>query len=318
LTRKKAIPNIPKKVAVITSASGAVIHDIQTITNRRAPILPLLLLPVNVQGNDAIASIIQSISIADTRPDIELILLARGGGSLEDFAAFNSLDVAQAIIRCNTPVICAVGHESDISIADLVADLRAATPSEAAEVITEGYMALNDHLGRLKKTSKQLLERLIGNIKSDLLLTNSRLKDPTQEIRQSVQRLDALDSLLESRAKLSIQRKAESLLKVSKTLNISSLSQQYSEKQSSLAVQKDRLTNAQASLLQQTQQRFLNSVQLLDAISPLSVLSRGYGITTSSEGKVISSIRQTSKDQTIQTRLEDGNIISTVISTSEI
>jgi len=316
--RKKAIPNLPKKVAVITSASGAVIHDIQTITNRRAPILPLLLLPVNVQGNDAIASIIQSISIADTRPDIELILLARGGGSLEDFAAFNSLDVAQAIIRCNTPVICAVGHESDISIADLVADLRAATPSEAAEVITEGYMALNDHLGRLKKTSKQLLERLIGNIKSDLLLTNSRLKDPTQEIRQSVQRLDALDSLLESRAKLSIQRKAESLLKVSKTLNISSLSQQYSEKQSSLAVQKDRLTNAQASLLQQTQQRFLNSVQLLDAISPLSVLSRGYGITTSPEGKVISSIDQTSKNQTIQTRLEDGNIISTVVSTNGI
>lgn len=315
--RKKELPERPKKIAVITSASGAVIHDIKTVTGRRAPALPILLIPTSVQGNEAIASITRSIATADARADVELILLARGGGSLEDFAAFNSLEVAQAILQCNTPLVCAVGHESDISIADLVADLRAATPSEAAEVITQGYVSLSDQLEKLLKSSKQAMERNLAGFKNQLLITGNRLQNPTEEIRRAMQRLDSLEPLLESRARLAIQKKSEDLLVASRSIDIKLLAQQLAAKENRLMVQKNRLDTSQRALLGHIQQRFQNSVQLLDSVSPLTVLGRGYGITTNADGEILSSVKQVSKGQTLHTRLNDGLIQSSVMGTEQ-
>ena len=311
--RKKSIPKHPSKVAVITSASGAVVHDIQTITSRRAPILPWVLLPTNVQGSEAIDSIVKAISIADQHRGIDLILLARGGGSMEDFAAFNSPQVARAIIDCQTPLISAVGHESDISIADLVADLRAATPSEAAEVISAGYATLADQLNRFRSALSQAMERQLSDRQNHLLLKSKQLLNPAQEISSAMQRLDSLEALMEGRIQLLQEQKNAQFLKISKSLNIKALSQKLTDQHYRLSVQMERLNNSQRASLQQARQQFSKTLQLLEAVSPLAVLGRGYSITSDTENRVISSIQQLSPGQCIRTRLEDGTITSEVV-----
>lgn len=313
--RKKDLPLRPKKVAVITSASGAVIHDIQTVTARRAPILPMLLLPASVQGSEAINSIVESISIADRHSEIDLILLARGGGSLEDFAAFNSLQVAGAINQCKTPLICAVGHESDVSIADMVADIRAATPSEAAEIITQGYISANEELAQINIRARQSLENSLNHLHRNLQHSKSKLQNPSQQLRNRMQRLDSLELLLESRVKLLVQKRAKSLLQTSQSISLRSLKQSVAQKENELVNQKARLVSIYEASNHKVRQRFTNAIQLLDAMSPLAVLSRGYGITTNEIGNVITSSSQVIQGQTIRTQLEDGSIKSTVIDT---
>lgn len=310
---KQPIPAHPQRVAVITSSSGAVIHDIQTVTARRAPILPLLLLPTSVQGKESIQSIVDSIVTADAHPDIDLLLLARGGGSLEDFAAFNSREVAMAIQACKTPLMCSVGHESDISIADLVADVRAATPSEAAEIMTEGYAALSQQLQSIKRSLKQSATNRIATLDRDLRLVGNRLENPAQRIERAIQRLDSLEPLLASKASLLIQRKTQQLLQSSKSLNISSLRGLSEQKKLRLNEQSRRLFDAKSALLKSKQQRFQSNVQLLDTLSPLAVLARGYGITTDANGKIISSVEATGLGQSIRTSLQDGSIDAKVI-----
>ena len=313
--RKKEMPKYPRRVAVITSVSGAVVHDIQTVTNRRAPVLPIWVIPSNVQGHEAIDSIVQSIAVADKHSDIELILLARGGGSLEDFAAFNSPEVAGAIIGCKTPLLCAVGHESDISIADLVADSRAATPSEAAEMITEGYVELGGQFEKIGDRLNRALRNVLDAKQRKLALASGNMRNPIEKIRRAMQRLDSLEPLLESRAALQLKNKTAPLLKLSKNLDLKTLVQQLAQKEDSLMTRQRLLLNSQRSLLEQTKLRFARAVKLLDATSPLAILSRGYGITTDRGGHVIYSAGQVSRGQTISTKLGNGSIDSKVVKT---
>lgn len=309
---KKPIPVFPKKVAVITSASGAVIHDIQTVTKRRAPALPILLIPAEVQGADAVSSLKQGVEIADSHAEIDLIILARGGGSLEDMAAFNSREIAEAIFNCKTPLISSVGHESDISIADLVADVRAATPSEAAEMATAGLYSLPDRLTQTRLLLTGLANNYLETNKARLDLKTSLLRSPSERLEQASQKLDSLEPLLDSRLRLLINEKQRKLGQASQHLNTDSLAEIASSKESIVAHLSERLSLSQKTFTHSINQRLLSSVKTLEAVSPLRVLARGYSITTNAEGMALTSTEQLSPGDEVTTKLSEGGFISEV------
>lgn len=196
LEHKRAIPYLPKSIGVITSPVGAAIHDIITILQRRFPSLPIIIYPTQVQGAEAAGQIVKAVQIANQRQECDVIILARGGGSLEDLWPFNEEIVARAVYHSNIPVVTGVGHESDVTIADLVADLRAATPSAAAELVSpdqQEVLAKLEHLeGRLTRVFYHRLHT------ASLLLENQikRLRHPYQRIQTHAQYLDNLEQRL--------------------------------------------------------------------------------------------------------------------------
>lgn len=311
-SRKKLIPVYPTRVAIITSSSGAVIHDIQTVSARRAPALPLLLLPSEVQGEKAIHSLTEALKVADSREDIDLIILARGGGSLEDFAAFNSREIADGLINCQTPVISSVGHESDISIADLVADRRAATPSEAAEIATTGLfnlpLVLQQHERQLQRNYRQCLEQAEVRLK----LASSKLRSPAERIQAAAQKLDSLEPLLYARVASQVQNKARQLLTLKGAMNIKGLDETRKNLGAIVTRQAQRLDRAQSAYLGQQTERFQANVKLLESVSPLGVLTRGYSISMDKDKNLVNSIADIEPGSRLLTRLKDGTLISDI------
>lgn len=312
-SRKQSIPNLPTKLAVITSPSGAVIQDIQTIAARRAPSMPILVIPTAVQGIEAVRGITIAISIADQRSDIDLIVLARGGGSIEDFAAFNSREVAMAVANSKTPIISSVGHETDFSISDMVADLRAATPSEASEIASQGYVDIHNLLDSSRKQLLRLIERDIQVNEQRLSHLKNQLNNPQHRLEQAMQRLDFLEPLLESRIHLTLNKKLSALGIISKGINIESLKRQIDQKENRLKNAHQKLGESQKAIAHQKRQRFTESLQTLEAISPLSVLSRGYGISTDQSNHALVSTKELSIGEIITTKLHDGEFKSSVI-----
>lgn len=162
-SRKKPIPEYPQKIGVVTSGVGAAVQDIKNITSRRYPLAELVIVPTAVQGEKAAPEIVESIKLLDSRGDIDVMIVGRGGGSIEDLWAFNTEEVARAVIACNTPVVSAVGHESDFTICDFVADLRAPTPSAAAELICPDINVLFNHVRSLQYTAQLYIQALIDD-----------------------------------------------------------------------------------------------------------------------------------------------------------
>lgn len=162
-SRKKPLPEYPQKIGVVTSGVGAAVQDIKNITSRRYPLAELVIVPTAVQGEKATPEIVESIRLLDSRGDIDVMIVGRGGGSIEDLWAFNTEEVARAVIACNTPVVSAVGHESDFTICDFVADLRAPTPSAAAELICPDINVLFNHLRSLQYTAQLYIQALIDD-----------------------------------------------------------------------------------------------------------------------------------------------------------
>ena len=162
-SRKKPLPEYPQKIGVVTSGVGAAVQDIKNITSRRYPLAELVIVPTAVQGEKAAPEIVESIKLLDSRGDIDVMIVGRGGGSIEDLWAFNTEEVARAVIACNTPVVSAVGHESDFTICDFVADLRAPTPSAAAELICPDINVLFNHVRSLQYTAQLYIQALIDD-----------------------------------------------------------------------------------------------------------------------------------------------------------
>lgn len=162
-SRKKPLPEYPQKIGVVTSGVGAAVQDIKNITSRRYPLAELVIVPTAVQGEKAAPEIVESIRLLDSRGDIDVMIVGRGGGSIEDLWAFNTEEVARAVIACNTPVVSAVGHESDFTICDFVADLRAPTPSAAAELICPDINVLFNHVRSLQYTAQLYIQALIDD-----------------------------------------------------------------------------------------------------------------------------------------------------------
>jgi exodeoxyribonuclease VII large subunit len=311
-SQKQALPRFPNHIGIVTSATGAAVRDILSVIQRRYPIVKTTIIPVAVQGAGAASDIVNGINKAIKFSTFDVLILSRGGGSIEDLWAFNDETLARTIHACPIPIISAVGHEVDFTIADFVADIRAPTPSVSAEISTPD---INEWLQTLDEFQLKLISlqsRLIQQKQQQLSFLQRRLRHPKQQIQYQQQRLRQIEQALFRNIKNMVDIQKQSLL-----TKIKQLKQQHpdakikvlSEKVNQLELRRQR---AIAQILKGKQQQLSASVQLLNAVNPLTVLARGYSITNKTDGTVIHNKGQLSIGEKISIKLEKGKIISQV------
>lgn len=312
--RKRALPKYPQRIAVVTSPSGAVLHDIVSVFARRAPHVQLTLIPTAVQGREAIAQIVNALALAD-RAHYDAIILARGGGSLEDLWCFNEEAVARAIAACQTPIISAVGHETDVSISDFVADLRAPTPSAAAELLAPDRSEL---LNQLRSTERRLALRIneaLNRTRIQLQHLRQRLRHPRERLEQHNQRLDDLSLRMQRAIQAKLQQHQQGFNHLQSRLSVQHPQETLSAHQQHLNTLQQRLARASQLNFQQAQQRLHSLLQTLHLVSPLATLERGYSIiTTDDQQQIIRSVQAVQPAQTLQARVADGYLTLQVLS----
>lgn len=311
---KKAIPKYPNAIGVVTSPTGAAIEDIINTIGRRYPLAKLYVYPALVQGENAKYSIKQQIEKANKDKIVDVLIVGRGGGSIEDLWAFNELVVAEAIFNSEIPIISAVGHETDTTIADFVSDLRAPTPTGAAELATPNVNTLYE----IVKNNERMLNRNIKNIiaaKEYLLVhLDQRLinQKPTNVMKEIEKRLDKNVYDLRRNFKLMIEHKKfllESKINLLRRVDLNNL---YETKLTNLNESKKDLTNNFNQVINNKQQQLNLVIGLLKYQNPLQLMSQGYTVTLK-EGKRLSSVEEVNKDDNIETVVKDGKIISQVI-----
>ena len=338
--RKRSLPAFPRTVAVLTSPTGAVIRDFLNIAGRRHSGMSVLIIPTAVQGENAPGEIEAALTIANEPGRADLIVLARGGGSLEDLAAFNSERVARAIAASRLPVVSAVGHETDFTIADFVADLRAPTPSAAAELITEAQhnveellAALSNRLVRAERF--QMLQAQQRFARAPIAYAQQRI---TTNLHRLEQRLDdlgfrmeaAMDETLRNHQR-TVDELCATVLRHDPRQQLSAARERLSAYQSRLDHALDRTLAAHRYRCQSTDARLIRAAQVsmaasrsswrtsrsaLQALSPLAVLQRGYALVKDESGAVVRSVAQLAVGQTVETRLNDGVFTSKVAATT--
>ena len=315
--RKRALPPFPAHLGVITSATGAALHDILTVLRRRYPPLRVSVFPVAVQGEGAGAQIAAAIASANRvapalDPPLDVLLVGRGGGSLEDLWAFNEEILARAIHASALPVVSAVGHETDFTIADLVADVRAPTPSAAAELLTPDRDALLRSLAASRTRLAQLLSRELAARRQRLEWLTRRLRHPGARLREQAQRLDDLELRLRAGMRHRLQI-AESRLAHARTgLAAHSPARRLEEQRRVIAQLDKRLATTMRQTLAAREKRLAALAHLLDSVSPLSTLARGYAILSDAEGRVLRAATDTTPGARVQARLASGSIDCTV------
>ena len=266
---KRPVPQLPKKIGAVTSETGAALQDIINVLSRRYPVCELMVFNTLVQGTDAADSISRSMMNA-ARADCDVIILARGGGSLEDLSAFNTEKVAYAIYNSSVPVISAVGHETDVTIADLAADLRAPTPSAAAEMVSLSAEQIYGNIKYYEEKLKGLIETCLNNLNAQLEKTNERLLrfSPDQKIEKSILKYGELTK---------------------------------------------RLDKAYEKIISEKENEFISSVSKLEAMSPVSVLMRGYSLVYKNN-RIVSRTSELTENDNVTIRLSDGKATAKIIS----
>ena len=296
-SQKKTLPAFPLRIAVVTSPSGAALRDILNVLQRRWPLAAVRVYGVPVQGDEAAPAIVKALNAANKHNWAEIIVAGRGGGSLEDLWAFNEESVARAIHASDIPVVSAVGHEIDFSISDFVADLRAPTPSAAAELISPDQHALKQNLSALRDRLQQRSLHLLQSLsqKLDHMAHRLRQQNPEQRLIQNRKMLQqTTHRLLLAGTRIIPQR------------------QQYFQE---LARQ---LVQAGKHIVPERQRRLQDLARTLNAVSPLPTLARGYAVVTDAEsGTAISSVRDVMPSQVLMTQLHDGQIHSEVTNTNK-
>ena len=308
---KKELPEYPKRIAIITSPTGAAIRDILNVLNRRSPQTPVLIYPVAVQGEASKTEIETAIRRADLDKKCDLIILARGGGSIEDLWSFNEENVAKAIYNANTPIISGVGHEIDFTIADFVSDLRAPTPSAAAELATPDREQLLTETVQTKLWLEQTIKRSIKQKKQDLDWLESRLllQKPANKIQQQSQRLDELDNRLKSLVLKIFDKKQLQLDSLGSRLHSNLPQRKIAEHSQRLTHINIRLNEVIKNNLRNKQSIFHINIAKLDAISPLKTLDRGYAIIKDKQsGKLITTVTHAESNKAILIKLKDGEL----------
>ncbi|MGD0278814.1 MAG: exodeoxyribonuclease VII large subunit [Smithella sp.] len=305
---KKAIPFLPKKIGVVTSPTGAVIRDILNITQRRFPMADILIAPVRVQGNEAAAEIIQALRNLQSHGTVDVIVIARGGGSLEDMAPFNDEALAREIFRSPIPIVSAVGHETDFTICDFVADLRAPTPSAAAELIVPEWMELIEKINILKQRMIAGYCRCLKDKRNEVAGLQERLKDPRRFLINLKINLDDLKERLGS----AFYHEKKNLNNELQQLQLRLLHQnpagKISERKILLKnIQKDLFNNLSGRLAA-LKERLRKSSAVLESLNPLGVLQRGYSITRSiSSGMIVRQAADLSVGEDVNIQLARGN-----------
>jgi len=312
--QKKPLPTLPRRIGVITSPTGAALRDILHILQRRFPAVPVLVYPVAVQGEAAPREIVQALQLADARRECDVLILARGGGSLEDLMAFNEESVARAIHACGIPVISGVGHETDVTIADFVADERAPTPSGAAERSVPDSAEYLRALGALERNLAQAVRRKLLSLRQTLQQWERSLNrlSPRARLQQHVQRLDELESRMQRAVMARLDRARVRLSNAEALLGRSSPSRRLAPLQQRLLVAQRRLPVAIQRRLQVARERFERSMRTLNAVSPLATLERGYAIVTDSGAHVVTNASMLAPGAQIEARVARGSIRATV------
>lgn len=311
---KKPIPQFPKKIAILTSESGAVIQDIQTTVARRFPIVQLVLYPTVVQGVHAVNSILKNLDLVE-QEDYDVVIIGRGGGSIEDLWAFNEEPVVRRVSELSIPVISSVGHETDTTLIDFVSDMRAATPTAAAEIATPVLMEIHQQLRNLQTRLEQALSRQL-QIKRERMqaLSNASIFQNPERIYQVYQqRVDQLEMRLQQMMQQSVQHKRQQLVKNQHRLELGSPSRRVQTEKQALQYLAKRLEQAQGQLMKDKKQQFQRVIQQLDLLSPLKIMNRGYGILQQEE-TIIKSVDQLEVNQELTIQLVDGTVRSKVTS----
>ena len=316
---KKNLPHFSKAVGIITSKTGAALQDILHILQRRDPSLKIIIYPTAVQGKDAATDIAQMIELANQRQEVDVLIVGRGGGSLEDLWCFNEEIVARAIFHSHLPVISAVGHETDVTIADFVADVRAPTPSAAAELVSRNQTELLQQLQYRRQRLEIALDRLFAEKQQKLRHLSLRLHNqhPQAQLRIQQQLITQLSHRLQQSLRHRWQKKAENLTALSIRLYKNPLPLRLQQYEQQLAQLKVRLNSHMNLTLSLQQKQLAHLCGKLDSLSPLKVLARGYSITQNQQNFTIRSIKDVNVGEQIKTRLPDGDIISQVIRLEE-
>lgn len=316
---KKNLPHFSKAVGIITSKTGAALQDILHILQRRDPSLKIIIYPTPVQGKDAATDIAQMIELANQRQEVDVLIVGRGGGSLEDLWCFNEEMVARAIFHSHLPVISAVGHETDVTIADFVADVRAPTPSAAAELVSRNQTELLQQLQYRRQRLEIALDRLFAEKRQKLKHLSLRLHNqhPQAQLRIQQQLITQLSHWLQQTLRHHWQKTAENLTALSMRLYKNPLPLRLQQYEQQLAQLKVRLNSHMNLTLSLQQKQLAHLCGKLDSLSPLKVLARGYSITQNQQNFTIRSIKDVNVGEHIKTRLTDGDIISQVIRLEE-
>ncbi|MDA3979345.1 exodeoxyribonuclease VII large subunit [Gallibacterium sp. AGMB14963] len=311
---KQPLPQICQRIGVITSSSGAVLHDILQILRRRNPCLEVIIYPTLVQGKEAAADIVRSIEIANLRQECDVLIVGRGGGSLEDLWCFNEEIVARAIFASTIPIISAVGHETDVTIADFVADLRASTPSAAAELLSRDQKELWQKIDYLQQRLENAFSRLFALCQQRLERVTLRLQNQHPQARLALQKQHYLylQTRLYKSIQLYLQQQKQRHQRLQQRLWQVPLPANIQLQRQALQQWQFRLNAALKGLLQQRRYQFAQLSGRLDSVSPLKVLQRGYTVTMTEEQQVVSSVQQVNVGQSLITRTADGQIVSVV------
>jgi exodeoxyribonuclease VII large subunit len=286
--RKRPIPHVPKHIAIVTSPSGAAIRDMLNVLSRRYKAARITLVPASVQGTRATAEIVKAISLVNQMLDVDVLIVGRGGGSIEDMWSFNEEAVARAIVGSRAPVISAVGHEIDFTIADFVADLRAPTPSAAAELVAKNAGELAIVIQRLERNLAVTFHSRVRRMLERVRTSHRLLVDPRRRIEDAILRCDDLIDRLERSVFESIDRTR---------VNVEMI--------------EERLASRLQRRLESARQKFVRAASLLDGLSPLRVLDRGYALVTY-KGRALTSSENVSIGAEVSFRLAQGEVEATV------
>jgi exodeoxyribonuclease VII large subunit len=291
--RKRPIPAFPRKIGIVTSPKSAALRDILTVLKRRHNAVDVLIFPAEVQGDGASLQVMEGIDYLSRSTDVDVIIVARGGGSMEDLWPFNEERIARAIVRSRKPVISAVGHEVDFTICDFVSDLRAPTPSAAAEIVIKSKAELSDRMHQLEARLGAVMKYRLSGLRNFLSskVGSRGFVVAENRVRRMVQRVDDLTFRLEQfgRAGAFIEARAHRL-----------------------ELGEQRLSAAVHERLRKWHQAFGRIAHTLDALSPLAVLERGYAICLEPDGRVVRSADQVELDQTVRVKLHQGSLAARV------
>ncbi|MBY0122444.1 exodeoxyribonuclease VII large subunit [Bacillus sp. S/N-304-OC-R1] len=317
--RKKPIPKFPKTICIITSPTGAAIRDILTTIKRRFPVVNIIIYPALVQGGQAAPSIVKQIQTANQLNEADVIIMGRGGGSIEELWAFNEEEVARAIFHSNIPIISAVGHETDFTIADFAADLRAPTPTGAAELavphiedLTERVLNRQTRLLRALKEQMTLKKEQLSRIQKSYAF-----RYPQKLYEQKLEQVDRLTEKLEKGSKKLFDRKIDQLQQIQKRMQRKTLDELVLSSKDRQEKMQKQLNKVMINILGSKKKDFSHKISTLEALSPLKIMDRGYSLVYSSEEKLIKSVKQINKNDEVKIKVADGTINCQVMDIEE-
>lgn len=313
-SNKQPLPEHPKRVGVVTSKTGAALYDILDVLKRRDPSLPVVVYPTMVQGEEAAIQIAQAIGRANERNECDVLIVGRGGGSLEDLWCFNNEIVARTIAASQIPIISAVGHEVDVTIADFVADMRAPTPSAAAEIVSRDNSHKEQAFAAKRARLVSAIRHLLIKRAQSTQALNYRLEKqhPSYQLQKQSQQLDDLDMRLRRGMAQYLKQHQQRVERKHHQLQLHSPVKRLGEQKLHLQRSEQKLLDAMDKTLLTTRHQLAMAAEKLETVSPLATLKRGYSITHSASDQTVSSVEDVKVGEVIKTQVEDGVIESQV------